>query len=226
MALRPTTKTRQYGGRVLVTPPAEEPVTAAELQSYLKMDSTTLPDTEANNLITEARQYIEQVTGIAFVTQVWQYFLDNWPVYEEVWWNGVVQGARNMLYGGTPEPVLLPIYPVQTLDSIITYDENSAGTAVVISSVFDVDTAQKPARFALKQGATWPIATRTLNAIEIEYTAGFGAASDVPQVLKRAVLAMAAGLYSHRGDDCELADIYRTSGAAGLMATYTVGESV
>lgn len=227
MALLPRTETRQYGGRELATPPAVEPVTAAELQNYLKTDSTLLPDVEALDLITQARQYIEQITGIAFITQGWKYFLDNWPVSSEAWWNGMRQGARTELYGNNNATIYLPTYPLQSLDAILTYDSAGAATAVSVGTTFDVDRAQKPGRFRLRSGASWPVATRSLNAIEIQYTAGFGdTGADVPAILKRGILAMAAALYKFRGDGCTLEDIYATSGASALINTYATGASV
>jgi uncharacterized phiE125 gp8 family phage protein len=82
-----------------------------------------------------------------------------------------------------------------------------------------VDTYQKPGRLALKRGQVWPIALRTINAIQIDYTAGH---AQVPAPLKRAVKAMVAHMYGHRGDGCSASDAFNDSGAAEIVGRYRV----
>ena len=77
----------------------------------------------------------------------------------------------------------------------------------------------------LKSGATWPVALRANNAIEISYTSGYGdAAADVPAPVKRAVKQMAAYLYQNRGDGCgcDASEAFNDSGAASLFSAYKV----
>jgi len=48
-------------------------------------------------------------------------------------------------------------------------------------------------------GKTWPaIRSGLYDAVKVEFTAGYGAASDVPEDLKHAVLFMIAHLYEMR----------------------------
>ena len=51
MALRSQPRLTQYRGNVLTSAPAVEPVTAAELRTFLRETATGLPDTEANDFI-------------------------------------------------------------------------------------------------------------------------------------------------------------------------------
>jgi uncharacterized phiE125 gp8 family phage protein len=75
----------------------------------------------------------------------------------------------------------------------------------------------------LQRGATWPVALRANNAIEIVYTAGYGAdASSVPAPLRRAVKQLAAYLYTHRGDMCDMGDAMHDSGAGSIMGQYKI----
>lgn len=207
MALRPALDLYQYRGHVQTSAPAVEPVTAAELRTLLRESATGLPDGEANDFIAEAREMIEESTGLALITQSWRVAFDRWPGNGgDTWWDGTRQGAISELYGGYGD-VTLPRYPLQAVDTITVYDEDSNATSVTISSVFDVDVYRKPGRIGLKSGATWPIALRPTNGVEIVYTSGYGdAATDVPAALKRAVKQAAAYLYAHRGDDCCAAD--------------------
>lgn len=221
MSLRASAPLYQHQGSVLVSAPASEPVTAAELRTHLRADSTELPDAEANALVTDARSEIETMTGLAFITQSWRLALDRWPAGGEAWWDGVREGSILELYGSnTLRSVDLPRWPLASITSVTVYDEASTSTAVTVASTFDVDTYRIPGRLTLKRGATWPVALRAANAIEIVYVAGYTSAGNVPAPLKRAVKQLAAYLYAHRGDDCDPKEAYVTSGAEAILASY------
>lgn len=220
MSLRPRTTFTQYRGHVVVTPPVAEPITAAELRAHLAETETALPDAEANDLIATARDMIEEATGIAMISQTWRLALDCWPAHRAEWWDGVRQGAIADI-NGAPDYVYLPRYPLASIDAVTVYNEASNSASIVVADTFDIDTYQKPGRMVLRAGATWPVALRGSNAIEIDYVAGFGAtAAIVPPTLRRAVKQVAAYLYTHTGDDCTPDDAL---GAAGsLLGAYRV----
>lgn len=221
MTLRASVPLYQQRGSVLVTAPTSEPVTAAELRAHLRTDAVDFPD--AGAYITDARQEIENQTGIAFITQSWRLALDRWPAGGEAWWDGVREMSITELYrSNTLQSVTLPRWPLVSITSITTYDEDSNSTVITTANVFDVDTYRMPGRITLKRGQTWPVALRANNAIEIVYVAGYSACSTVPAPLKRAVKQFASFLYSHRGDDCDPADAYQQSGAASIMSQYKV----
>ena len=223
MALRQTERLNFQRGNRLTSAPAAEPVTATELRTQLRTDSTDLPDAQANLYIAEARQELEDQTGLALISQSWQLTIDRWPSQREPWWDGVREGSINDLHGGGASSLELPRYPLQSITSCTVYDEDSNSTAVTVATTFDVDTQQMPGRLTLQRGATWPIALRANNAIEVVYVSGYGdASSDVPAPLKRAVRSMAAYLYQHRGDGCDAGDAYQASGAAATAGKYKV----
>ena len=224
MSLRPARILYPERGSVQETAPAVEPVTAAELRTSLVIEAAQLPDAEADDLIEIARAYIEETLGIAMISQNWRLSLNRWPGGTDAWWDGTRQMAISELRNGRGI-VALPIYPLQSVDTVTVYDEASNATVVTIASTFDIDTYQKPGRLALQDGATWPVALRSINAIQIEYTAGYGdAATDVPAPLKRAVLQMASYLYEHRGDGCAPGDAFTDSGAAGMAGRYKLAR--
>jgi len=225
MSLRQTPSWTQFRGNVLTTAPAIEPVTDSELRTFLRESETGLPDEEANDFIAEARQFIEEMTGLSLINQTWTMSLDRWPQSSGGQWrSGVRQGAVSELTKSNGfDSVHLPRYPLTSITSVTTYAEKSESTAVIVADVFDVDTAQRPGRLTLKSGSAWPTASRANNAIEIVYVAGFGAtAADVPKVLRRAIKQLAAALYSGRGDGCSPSDLMGASGAASLVSAYTV----
>lgn len=221
MTLRPSIPLNQYRGSVIVTAPAAEPVTLAELKTHLRITDSA-DDTYLTAIIVEARAEIEASSGLTLINQTWRMALDQWPSMSGEWWDGVRDGHINMLTG-TPSELRLPRFPLSSITSVTVYAEDGTGTAVTVASTFDIDTMQYPGRLTLKRGATWPIALRASNAIVIDYVAGFGAtAADVPAPLRRAVRAMAGYLYEHRGDGCDAGQAYVASGAAGIVGRYRV----
>jgi uncharacterized phiE125 gp8 family phage protein len=200
-------------------------VTASELRTHLRTDSTELPDAEANALITDARTEIENMTALAFITQSWRLALDRWPAGGEAWWDGVREMSITELYRtSTIQSITMPRWPLASITSITTYDEASAATSITVANVFDIDTYRTPGRITLKRGQTWPVALRASNAIEIVYVAGYANAAAVPSPMKRAVKKLAAFLYAHRGDDCDPSQAYVDSGAQAIMAQYKVAR--
>ena len=220
MSLRPRVTFTQYRGHAVVTPPTIEPVTADELRAHLAETVDGLPYDQADDLIATAREMIEETTGIAMINQTWRLVLDAWPSQRADWWDGVRQGAIADI-NGAPDYVYLPRYPLASIDAVTVYNDAGTPASVVVADTFDIDTYQKPGRMVLRNGATWPIALRNSNAIEVDYIAGFGAtAASVPPTLRRAVKQVAAYLYSHTGDDCMPDDALGAAGA--LLGAYRV----
>lgn len=155
----------------LTSPPALEPVTLAEAKAHLKID-TDADDALIERLIAAARARAEWHTGRAFVTQSWILWLDAWPAVIE-----------------------LPLPPLQSVASVTTY--NCADLARILSPS---DYTVANGRIALKDGRAPPTDLRRLNAVAIAFTAGYGAAADVPAPLRVAILALIAFLYEHRGE--------------------------
>lgn len=222
MPLNPPVRLAQHAGHRVVTGPAAEPVTLAEMQALLRN-----PPSDENAFIslciTEARAVFETITNIACINQTWKLTLDRWPGGPEPWWDGTRELPVTELYTqrGAPRHVLLPKYPLSSVSSVTTYDTADASTSVTVNNVFFTDTASYPGRLCLRSGQVWPIALRDHNSIEIQYVAGFGSAeSDVPAVLKRAIQQMAAYLYDNRGTGCSPEAIITGSGALQIAAEY------
>lgn len=183
----------------LTTAPAVEPVTADELDKYLRGDGV-LASSDSDLLetfISAARQYVEEFTRLALVTQTWTMYLDAWPGNQTDlgWWDGVREGSLTQGQKGSIE---LPISPLQSVTSIKTFDQSNNETTFDSSNYF-LNTSKKPGEVILNSGATWPVFARSRNGIEIIYVVGFGdAATDVPAPLKLAVKMLAAHWYENR----------------------------
>lgn len=178
----------------LITAPTLEPVTAAELRSWLR----DVPDDDAtlNALISAARDFIERECNIAIMEQTRQLSLDAWPMEHETMgdWEGVREGA---FIQGQPREIELPRSPLLSVTSISVYPGSGAAQLVGIDQYY-VDTNAEPGRIILNHGAAWPTPGRPGNGIEIIYIAGAEAADDVPPALKIGIKQLAAHYYENR----------------------------
>ncbi|MCA1971241.1 MAG: phage head-tail connector protein [Caenispirillum sp.] len=161
-------------GLKLITPPAEEPITVAEFKDFGRVDGDS-EDSLITALIVAARQRVEKATGLALVMQTWKLTLDRFPF----------------------EEIALPLGPVITVDDVSYHDKAGTLQTLVADAEYEVDTTSEPAR-VVPHYSGWPSTKRMVNAVEIEFTAGFGVAADVPEALTQAVRLMALHLYDQR----------------------------
>ena len=161
--------------------PTIEPITLSEAKQHLKIDDVfTDDDTLIEALIAAARQMAENYTDSKLInTTVIEYF-DKFPSF-------------NL-------PINLYFPNVSAVNSI-TYRANSNTDPVALdSSKYRLDAASKPCRVGLINNS-YPTALNEVNAIAIEYVAGYGeSAADVPALLKAAIKIIVADLYENRED--------------------------
>ena len=161
---------------VLHTGPALEPVTLLDAKAHLRVDESD-DDTLISSLITAARIHVEAVLSGALITQVWQQVLDSWP------------------RGSVHE---LPLSPVQSVNSINTYDSEDAPIVFDPSHYF-ADTVSQPSRLILRGAQAWPKPGRVANGIEITFTAGYGVSpGDIPEPIRQALMLLVAHWYENR----------------------------
>ena len=154
--------------------PAVEPVSLAEAKEHLRVGHESEDELIAG-LIRTARQEVERATGTALISQSWRLVLDDWP---------------------GEDTVLLRRDPVREILSITIFDADGAGS-VLAPGHYQLDGFSAPARLFLRKR---PAPGLELNGIEIDFLAGFGeAGTDVPDLLKRAILMLAAHWYEFRG---------------------------
>lgn len=147
---------------VLITPPAVEPVSLAEIKAQLSAQYDTLSDAIIMSRITTARQWAEEFCAKSFVTQTWELRLDEWPD------DGVINLRRG---------------PVQSIVSVKYTD--SAGVLQTMSSA---DYKLAGDRLIPVYGKPWPGARIEADSIQVRFVAGFGAAAaNVPGPIKEAI---------------------------------------
>ncbi len=171
----------------LVTAPSsgDPVVTSTEAKLYARQDETA-DDTLFTGLIAAATKLAEKWTRRFFVTQTWKYFIDCFPgnsIYPAFLRVPMAIPAPDY----TNDQILIPRPPLLSITHIKYYD--TSGTQQTLSSAnYQVDVASEPGRIIPSYGNTWP-ATRYpyLNAVEIQFVAGYGAASAVPDDIKTAI---------------------------------------
>ena len=101
MTLRDAKNFSRPRADVLTTPPTSEPVMLRTLKHHLKIENTD-EDEYIDGLISTAREWIEEMTGLAMITQTWRMTMDRWPGWSDEWWDGMRELPVSELYGGNP----------------------------------------------------------------------------------------------------------------------------
>ena len=160
----------------VTTAPAETPVTLTEARNHLKE-----PPTDDYALITRqieaATQYLEYFTGRKFITQTVTEYWDTWP-------DGNIE---------------LSVFPVQSVSSLKYLDTN--GTLQTWDAAnYVTDLVSRKCRIAPAYNVTWPSIREQINAIQVAYVVGYGAAAAVDAKIKAAILLIVGELYENRED--------------------------
>lgn len=186
----------------LITPPAEQVVTTAELKEYLRIDNN-LEDGRLQVMEAAAVKALENEISHKFVTQTWDIFLDRWPMQASAkWWDGVKEMAISEIVSPVRN-ITLPIGIGRQLTQFSTYSDDQEFVENVANYTFD--SVGPRARVGLKMGGVWPTTVlRSVNGIRFRVEVGFGAASAVPADIKQAVKEFVAHMYENRGDQNEM----------------------
>lgn len=172
---------KRYRSLKRLTAPAVEPVTLAEAKAHIRVDTST-DDTLISGYITTAREWTEDYIDRALVTQRLVMRLDTFPAEIEL-------PRPPMVASGTATAV------------IVTYVTGEAGgTATLSASSYRVDRDSTPGIIRNLYGGTWPSHLIDQNSVSVTWFAGYGAAADVPQRVKSAILMCVHELYEKRGD--------------------------
>jgi len=173
----------------LVTAPATEPLTLDEALSHLRVDAGDENDL-VGTLIVAAREFCENFTHRAFITQTWDLKASCFP------WGG--------------DPIWVPKPPLISVTSITSVDTAGA-TQTWSSALYTVDALAGPkARMGAivpNYGEIYPPTRAVVNAVTVRFVAGYGAASAVPASVKAAMKLLIGNWWMNR----EAAAIVRAS---------------
>jgi uncharacterized phiE125 gp8 family phage protein len=157
---------------ILLTESKSQLISLDEMKMHLRIDGTE-QDPYLEHLLSSARIFVEQVTGLSLVKRTWRYQFDQFPV------------EKVFLY--------LPFPPVQSITSFQYVDRNGELKVLIEGSDFVVDLASQPARIAPL--LLWPEARNQPNAVTIDYVSGF---DSIPSSIKHAMLLLMGHWYEHR----------------------------
>jgi uncharacterized phiE125 gp8 family phage protein len=164
----------------LVTAATGEVISLDEAKDRLRRSTdSSLEDGQIENLLAAAVTYLEEDVRVSLLTQT-----------RRIWYDGIPCDGTFLLDRG----------PVASITSVKLYDTADAATTLS-STIYQLDAVSQPARLVARSGQSWNSSTslRSVNAVAIEYVAGFGSSgSSVPSPLKQAVLLLAGSLFEHR----------------------------
>ena len=99
--------------------------------------------------------------------------------------------------GRTEFEIYLPNPPLKTVDSVKYYD--TAGVLQTLDpATYLVDAISEPARITPAPSTSWPATQNRMNAVQITFTCGYGAAKDVPTGIKNWMLVRLGSLFENR----------------------------
>ncbi len=155
----------------VVTAPAFEPVSLAEVKSWLHIDADdTAHDLVVNMLIKAMREDAENRTFRAFITRQYRLYLDDWP--------------RHARYG---HKIDLPFPPLQSVDSFQYIDDDGV-TQTLATDQYAVHEEYEPAFIIPEWEVTWPTIRRVPDAIQILFTAGYAPGSPSDEAANQEVM--------------------------------------
>lgn len=155
----------EYASTSLSTAATDEPLTLDEAKAHLRVDDNA-EDSNVLMLIRNAREYAEEATRRALLTQTWIQYYDG-PLFP------------------TQFRLLKP--PLQSVGSI-KYIDNDGAEQTVNSAVYTVDITTEPARVYLAYGQNWPTDVRDQpKSIYVTFTAGYASHALVPAPIQQAM---------------------------------------
>lgn len=190
-------------GIIQQTLPSSEPVAISDALNYCKVFTAVAdpPNAEYNlvsALLTAARVYIENCTGMMLAPRNFVQSLDCFPFYpysREPYGQLYGIGALALYFGYGPIlPTPIPPYgqnfnghlpfeiplignPVTAVDHITYLDTTGTPTTLLPGQDFIVDMTSTPARVTPMPGSVWPQCTMSPNSVQIFYTAGYNQTS-------------------------------------------------
>ena len=175
--------------------PATMPVSLSEAKAHLRVDHDDQDDLITAQ-IKAATAYLDGWSGIlgrALIAQTWR-----------------------QEFGRFADHLPLPLAPVTAIVSISYFDTGNV-VQTLDAGVYDLFADARGAHVALRPGQSWPATFRRADAVSIIFTAGYGAAADVPEPIRQAILLIVQRLFDGADTSIDVA-IDRTVHA--LIAPY------
>lgn len=152
---------------------AAEPVSLVEAKAHLRIDHTE-EDARISGLIAAAREYIERQTQKALATRDYRLTLDAFP---------------------SSSDIRLDRGPVLSITAVL-YDDADGIEQTLDPTNYVLDDVNDPG-WVIPVADGWPTTISAINAVRIEYVAGW-AAGTFPEDLKQGILLLVGHWYNNR----------------------------
>lgn len=174
-------------------------LTVADVSEQARVDSASENDLIAG-YIAAAQSMISQYLGKSLFTQTWKLYLNGGFPYK-------YRGSGLLRQ---PAPIVLKRPPVQSIEKIYYIDLNGDEQELT-SDKYQVQLQGSRPKILPAYGLYWPDARCVLNAVRVEYTAGYGADNTaLPPNVVQAARMITASFYEGReafSPDMQLQDL-------------------
>lgn len=167
---------------VLVTPPADVPVTLAEAKAHLRVEHAE-DDAFITAKVAAAVAHLDGLSGVlgrCLMTQTWRFDFDGFP----------------------DDRALRLVFPdiVRTGDDVpvVTYRDLAGAVQTLDAAAYHAIEDARGSALRLASGASWPETSDHPAAVSVTASFGYADAASVPGPLKAAVLEMVGDLYRFR----------------------------
>ena len=158
----------------VITPASTYPVTLTEAKSHLKVD-TTADDTYITSIIKAATQLSEEYTNRFFIDTVIDQTCSDFAQLQTLFKSKVSAVAH------------------------VKYYDNDNSLQTLSATIYDTQLQYEPSQIQLAENQSFPSITKRNDAVVARYTVGYGsAASDVPEIIKQAILLTIGNFYQNR----------------------------
>ncbi len=169
-------------GYKIITAAVTEPISLVQARAHLRIEAFGSPeahpdDTQVQLMISSAREWCEQYTGLALASQTIEMAIDAFPENE----------------------IELPLSPVTSITSV-KYLDLSNVEQTVSNSVYILDDYSKPNWLLLAGGYNWPISNGGANNVKIRMVVG-NTSANIPKPIVSAMLLIIGSMYENRQED-------------------------
>jgi uncharacterized phiE125 gp8 family phage protein len=150
--------------------------------TVIRLSPTTAEDALLTEIITSAREYAEDVTNRAFLTQTWDLYLNEFPAVDYI----------KLPFGN--------LQNVPATQSVKYKDHEGTETTLTVTTDYLWETnGPQFGRVVLPYGVSWPSVTLyPSNPITIRFVCGWTTAALMPNKIKSAIKMICADLYENR----------------------------
>lgn len=204
-------------GLSLIATPTEEPVSLERAKLHLRVDHDVEDDLIAG-WIAAARQLSEKHTARRWCEQGLRLTLADWPGGSGGGWvESYIAHTTGQGSAGDCGAIPLPVEPVASVDAVKYYDLAGVLRTLTADTHYQVWLDHSPPLVAPAPLSVWPtVQSGRLAPVQIEFTAGYGEATDVPEQAKAAILLCLGYWYENRGDGTDLTMMNGLPGTLGM----------